>query len=212
MFAKPVDVGNREKLNIFILYLNRNNIIMKKYQYTRQNHFLQKLKSLEGQNEIPENIYELVENGLNGKTPSRENIRIILKNNKLKIYYEDIPSIIRELNSRDANIIHTNAECPVCMCDVEQMREMKCKHSFCLNCVNKIIDCDGIFKCPLCRAKFSENVITIIPKITDEQTKMMLEKFERFLYIESQLHPSQQIYRSYEELVREIAQKCDIIL
>jgi len=123
---------------------------MQKYQYTKVNHFADRLNKFQGKSDVPSTVIDMVSAKLieyNAK-PTRENIREILRNAKLKEYYEDIPALQKAL---DKNTKFTEEiECPICMENTSKNIKTTCNHSFCEKCFYTIAN-DNKLSCPLCR-------------------------------------------------------------
>ena len=57
----------------------------------------------------------------------------------------------------------TTIECSICLEEKKNFKTLLCGHSFCLDCINKLIEHNEFKKCALCRTVIVTNLRVIIP-------------------------------------------------
>ena len=150
---------------------------MKKYTFTKEDYFKSKLKDLEGKNNLPPNILEILQNEIvirkiDPKTITIHEIKYILRKNKLNKYYSQVPSLynsIRGVKSPDlTTLIKLNKEtqnkkeqlldinykfddCGICLdiITLENYKQLECKHIFHIKCIDQWLSV--VKNCPYCR-------------------------------------------------------------
>ena len=151
---------------------------MKKNTYTSTNHFVYILNQFRGKEEpiIPTYVMDIIVKSLkdkNIKSPSFVDIKTILKEKNLIIYYENIHQIAIKLNNP---MVSVNAEeCVICYEQFDQLTKLLCGHQFCTNCSNKVSKENKII-CPLCRDEqsFEKNII-----LTHLDQHKMIDYFDK---------------------------------
>lgn len=170
------------------------------YQYKKINHFTEKLKRFEGnENYVPDDILKIVKNYLDQHNLeiNNTNIKFALRNQKLMIYYEHINEILKKLTkhnnlefikSNQPNKITLNElyECPVCFDETKEVIVLECNHQFCVECTNKLNKNNQI-SCPMCR---TIHVLTsfgindkklcgcVLPEFTEEMVELLTNQFK----------------------------------
>lgn len=179
-------------------------------KFTKKDYFKLKLNQTQGKetNNIPHYVIDLVKTQLKGVQPTHCNIQDILKENNLREYYQNIPSILLKLN---VNLpIPKIDECCVCF-NTTTLNKVFCNHSFCKECINKIIELDTNqrFTCPLCRKTFKQELIknTVI---TENDRKIILEKFDEWILNENKIGCKTNI--NYNYLLKIFTRECNIEL
>ena len=185
---------------------------MCEYLYSPVHHFREALKRFQGNDEIPESVPQEIREVLQTKhitNPSHKTIKTILKELKLHVYYENIPTIVRRLTKGEqlneiTKIYVEQTECPVCFEEIVGMVKLNCKHLFCEECILQLKK-DDIVKCPLCR-RLQDMVNN--PVLTQEQIDKLVNDFNKS-YI---LYKRGKNFIPFDEIIRDIAKRNDIVL
>lgn len=160
---------------------------MNPFTYKREMHFRNMLEKFSTKEKnFPSDILNKIKTELdkNYETYTVNNIKCILKKLELRRYYSDIPIILKKLNHDNQNnmVIQQNNnksfECSICLqTDIKNISKLKCNHSFCKICIEKIIE-DNKIKCPLCRREYIVNIIET-NELTDDQINELMEEYEK---------------------------------
>lgn len=167
-------------------------------KYTKEVHFKYKLNQLEGNVRVPDDVLKKVKDKLEVlqiNRPSKNTLKIILRELDLQYYYDLIPSMFKILNPPTVSItVDNEEECPICFETVDTFANLLCKHKFCETCVQKITE-QSKLRCPLCRR--IQNYMKD-KELTPEQRDILVDDFKSL--------PSTSYNRSFSEIIKLLAE------
>ena len=188
---------------------------MSKYAYTHADHFRYTIsKHNDPDKNIPDDVLQKITNYLTETELdiSFENIKKAIRDLRIDRYFEDLPSICKKmLPSKEPQckdiVVNEKYKCPVCLCQHDDVTELKCKHMLCHDCFNMIKE-NEIIKCPLCR-QISLSTKEIFTKLSKDQIDNLMLLFKKAHNAFTQLNLKRQCMLPFEIVLHNLCQICN---
>jgi len=181
-----------------------------KFAFTPAHYAKYKMKQLEGKQNVPDDVVSKVKAEIDNRrinTPTKFDIKQIMRDLKLQRYYDNIPSIYRIINKYKEltkTTLNEPMECPVCLEQIVEAIKLECKHLFCSICIEQIKKDDTI-KCPLCR-KINDAIE--FHDLSEADQKTILDEFT----LTQDQYKIGKNFISFDEIIKDICQKKGIKL
>ena len=190
---------------------------MSKYIYTHADHFKYTISKHNNVNEdIPDDVLQKITNYLTETKLdiSVKNIKQAIRDLRIDSYFEDLPSICkRMLPSKETQckniVVNEKYDCPVCLCEHNNVTELKCKHMLCYECFNMIED-NEMIKCPLCRQiSLGTSTKETFVKLNKDQIDNLMLLFKSAHNAFTQLNLTRQHMLPFEFVLHKLCQICN---